>query len=270
MAKAVARRTILALALAGLTAGGLPSSGLAATAESAPAESAAAPVTVKVGGYEFPPYVTESGGGVAQALLDLLNAEQSDFRFELVRTSPQRRYEDMERGRFDMIAFESLAWGWKGRPVEASRVFLRDAEVFVAKAGPGMDQSYFDRLDDKTILGRLGYHYAFAGMTADPEVLEKRFNTRLTVTHEGNVRSVAAGRAALAIVTRSFLAQLLKANPDMAPQLLVSDRTDQIYEHTILVRRDAPVGIDWVNGTLDRLERSGALPALWARQGIAP
>ncbi|ALJ35569.1 ABC transporter [Azospirillum brasilense] len=270
MAKAVARRTVLALALAGWAASGLPSSGFAATAESTPAESAAAPVTVKVGGYEFPPYVTESGGGVTQALLDLLNAEQSDFRFELVRTSPQRRYEDMERGRFDMIAFESLAWGWKGRPVEASRVFLRDAEVFVAKAGPGMDQGYFDRLDDKTILGRLGYHYAFAGMTADPEVLEKRFNTRLTVTHEGNVRSVAAGRAALAIVTRSFLAQFLKANPDMAPHLLVSDRTDQIYEHTILVRRDGPVGIGWVNGTLDRLERSGVLPALWVRQGIAP
>lgn len=270
MAKAVARRTVLALALAGWAASGLPSSGFAATAESTPAESAAAPVTVKVGGYEFPPYVTESGGGVTQALLDLLNAEQSDFRFELVRTSPQRRYEDMERGRFDMIAFESLAWGWKGRTVEASRVFLRDAEVFVAKAGPGMDQGYFDRLDDKTILGRLGYHYAFAGMTADPEVLEKRFNTRLTVTHEGNVRSVAAGRAALAIVTRSFLAQFLKANPDMAPHLLVSDRTDQIYEHTILVRRDGPVGISWVNGTLDRLERSGVLPALWVRQGIAP
>ncbi|MBK3732937.1 transporter substrate-binding domain-containing protein [Azospirillum brasilense] len=267
MAKAVARRTILALALAGLTAGGLPSSGLAATADS-PADPVAVPVTVKVGAYEFPPYVTESGGGVTQALLDLLNAEQTVFRFELVRTSPQRRYEDMERGRFDLMAFESLAWGWKGRPVDASRVYLRDAEVFVAKAGPGMDQSYFDRLDDKTILGRLGYHYAFAGMTADPEILEKRFNTRLTVTHEGNVRSVAAGRAALAIVTRSFLAQFLKANPDMAPQLLVSDRTDQIYEHTILVRRDGPVGVAWVNDTLDRLERSGALPALWARQGI--
>ncbi|WP_188259443.1 substrate-binding periplasmic protein [Azospirillum tabaci] len=265
MADAVARRTILALALAGITAGGLPSSGLAATAD-----SVTAPLTVRVGAYEFPPYVTESGGGVTQSLLDLLNAEQTDFRFELVRTSPQRRYEDMERGRFDMMAFESLAWGWKGRPVEASRVYLHDAEVFVAKAGPGMDQSYFDRLDDKTILGRLGYHYAFAGMTADPEVLEKRFNTRLTVTHEGNVRSVAAGRAALAIVTRSFLAQFLKANPDMAPLLLVSDRTDQIYEHTILVRRDGPVSAAWVNGTLDRLERSGALPALWTRQGIVP
>ncbi|MGR0188240.1 substrate-binding periplasmic protein [Azospirillum aestuarii] len=265
MAKAVARRTVLALALAGVTASGLSSFGLAATAD-----STAAPVTVKVGAYEFPPYVTEAGGGVTRSLLDLLNSEQSDFRFELVRTSPQRRYEDMERGRFDMIAFESLAWGWKGRPVDASRVFLHDAEVFVAKAGPGVDQSYFDRLDDKTILGRLGYHYAFAGMTADPEILEKRFNTRLTVTHEGNVRSVAAGRAAMAIVTRSFLAQFLKANPDMAPLLLVSDRTDQIYEHTILVRRNGPVDVSWVNATLDRLERSGALPALWTRLGITP
>lgn len=247
-----------------MMASGLPSSGVAAVAASA------APITVKVGAYEFPPYVTESGGGVTQALLDLLNGEQTDFRFELVRTSPQRRYEDMERGRFDMIAFESLSWGWKGRPVEASRVFLRDAEVFVAKSGTAMDQGYFDRLDDKTILGRLGYHYAFAGMTADPDILEKRFNTRLTVTHEGNVRSVAAGRAALAIVTRSFLAQFMKANPDMASLLLVSDRVDQIYEHTIVVRHGGPVSAAWVNATLDRLERSGALSALWTRQGIVP
>ena len=265
MAKAVARRTALALALAGLLASAQPSSGVAAAAG-----SKTAPVTVKVGAYEFPPYVTESGGGVTQALLDLLNGEQADFRFELVRTSPQRRYEDMERGRFDMIAFESLAWGWKGRPVEASRVFLRDEEVFITKSGPGVEQSYFDRLDGKTILGRLGYHYAFAGMTADPEVLEKRFNTRLTVTHEGNVRSVIAGRASLAIVTRSFLAQFLKSNPDMAPLLVISDRPDQIYQHTIVLRQGGPVDAAWIDATLDRLERSGALPALWSRQGVAP
>ncbi len=243
---------------------------LAASLGSANAATPAQPVPVKVGAYEFPPYVNEAGDGVTRGFVDLLNAAQSDFRFDLIRTSPQRRYEDLEQGRFDLIAFESIAWGWAGRPVEASRSFFRDAEVFVAKAGPGVDQSFFDNLQGKSILGRLGYHYAFAGFDADPAVLEKRFNTRLTTTHEGNVRSVVAGRAALAIVTRSFLTRFLKANPDLAAQLLVSDRTDQIYDHTILVRRGAPVTAAWVNATLDRLEADGTLAGFWARQGIAP
>lgn len=228
-----------------------------------------AATTVRVGAYEFPPYVPDAGPGVTQGLIDLLNAAQPDLRFELVETSPQRRYEDLEQGRFDIIAFESLAWGWTGRPVDATRVFLRDAEVFVAKAGPGVDQTIFDSLDGKTILGRLGYHYAFAGYVSDPTILEQRFRTRVTVTHEGNVRNVIAGRATFAIVTRSFLNQLFKAEPDLARRLLVSERTDQIYEHTILVRRGGPVGVDALNALLDRLESDGRLAALWTKSGIS-
>ncbi|AWK87083.1 ABC transporter [Azospirillum thermophilum] len=231
---------------------------------------ASAATLVRVGAYEFPPYLSENREGLTPGLLSLLNAVQSDYRFELVVTSPQRRYDDLTQGRFDMMAFESIAWGWQDRPVEASRVFFRDAEVFVAKAGPGVDQSVFDRLEGKSILGRLGYHYAFAGFEADPKLLESRYNTRVTVTHEGNVRSVAAGRATLAIVTRSFLTRFLHDNPDLAGKLLVSERPDQVYEHTVLVRRGAPVDVAWVNGMLDRLEADGRLAALWQRYGVVP
>lgn len=229
---------------------------------------AGAATLVKVGAYEFPPYVSDTEPGVTPAFLDLLNTSQSEVRFELVSTSPQRRYEDMDQGRFDMIAFESLAWGWQGRPVEATQVFLRDAEVFVAKAAPDLDQSFFARLDGKTILGRLGYHYAFAGYNADPAELERRHRMRVTMTHEGNVRNVVAGRASLAIVTRSFLNRFLKANPDLASRILVSERTDQIYEHTILIRRGAPISVEWMNALLDRLTSTGALDALWRTSGI--
>lgn len=255
MAQGFTRRTVLSIALSLLPF--FPSDALAA-------------VAVKVGAYEFPPYVTDTGQGVTQGLIDLLNSAQSDFRFELVRTSPQRRYEDMLQGRFDLMMFESLAWGWQGKPVDASRVYFRDAEIFVAKAGPGTDQSVFDRLQGKSILGRLGYHYAFAGYDSDPKVLQNRYNTRVTVTHEGNVRSVASGRADLAIVTKSYLQQLLRADPQLAAELLVSQRTDQIYEHTMLVRRDGPVAVSWLDGLLDRLEADGRLTALWNRYGIAP
>ncbi len=229
---------------------------------------ARAATLVKVGAYEFPPYVSDAEPGVTAAFLEVLNASQDELRFVLVPTSPQRRYEDMEQGRFDMIAFESLAWGWQNHPVDATRVFLQDAEVFVAKAAPDIDQSFFNRLDGKTILGRLGFHYAFAGYNADPAELERRYRMRVTMTHEGNVRNVVAGRATLAIVTRSFLNRFLRANPDIAPKILVSERTDQIYEHTILIRRGAPISVAWMNALLDRLESTGALAALWRASGI--
>jgi len=230
---------------------------------------AGSPTPVRFGAYEFPPYVLPDGSGITSAFANLLNRVQSDYRFSVVTTSPQRRYEDLENGRFDAVAFESSQWGWQGRPVDATRVFLRDGEVFVARAGPGIDQTYFDDLSGKRILGRLGYHYAFAGYDASPEVLEQRYNTRVTVTHEGNVRSVAAGRANLAIVTRSFLTQFLHAEPALATQLVVSARMDQVYEHTIIVGRAGPITAGHLNALLDDLEKRNLLAQLWAECGIA-
>ena len=260
----LSRRTVLRTALPLLAS--LPLlAGRPGPSHAAPAD---APAVIKVGAYEFPPYVDETGGGVTRDLLDLFNAAQPELRFELVRTAPQRRYDDLKQGRFDMIAFECRNWGWQGRPVEASRPFLRDAEVFIARAAPGVDQRYFDDLSGKSILGRLGFHYAFAGFEADPKILEQRFRTRVTVTHEGNVRSVVAGRADLAIVTRSFLTRFLQREPELARQLVVSERTDQIYEHTILTRRGGAVATAWLDSLLDRLAADGRLEMLWRRSGI--
>lgn len=260
MSGPISRRTVLGTAMPFLYA--LPFLGLP------PAKAHASATVIQVGAYEFPPYVDETGGGITRELLDLLNGAQSEFRFEMVRTAPQRRYEDLEQGRFDMIAFECRNWGWQDRPVDATRPFLRDAEVFVARAAPGIDQHYFDDLGGKTILGRLGYHYAFAGFDADPKRLEQRYRTRVTVTHEGNVRSVVAGRADLAIVTRSFLPRFLQREPELARQIIVSERTDQIYEHTILTRHGAAITAGWLNSLLDRLAADGSLETLWRRSGI--
>ena len=49
---------------------------------------------------------------------------------------------------------------------------------------------------------------------------------------------------------------------------LVSERTDQIYEHTILTRRDRKITAGWLDALLDRLEADGRLETLWRRSGI--
>lgn len=217
---------------------------------------------VKVGGYPFPPFVEVRGKQVSGLTMDLIaamNNVQDKFTFQFVLTSSTRRYADMEQGLFDVIFFESIKWGWEGKAVEASRVFDTGGEVYVARKEPGRTQSYFDSLKGKSFRGYLGYHYGFAGFDADRERLEKEFNVTLTTTHKGNILSVLDGRADVAVVTESFLRLFLAKNPDYARRLLISQRRDQTYYLTILVRKEAPITVAQVNQILDRLKKGGEL-----------
>ena len=56
--------------------------------------------------------------------------------------------------------------------------------------------------------------------------------------------------------------------PDLARQVLVSERTDQIYEHTILTRHDRKITAGRLDTLLDRLQADGRLETLWRRSGI--
>jgi len=50
------------------------------------------------------------GGMVADMVL-AMNEVQDEYHFELVPNSATDRYSDLEAGKFDMLAFESLNWG---------------------------------------------------------------------------------------------------------------------------------------------------------------
>ncbi|MFH1112466.1 MAG: transporter substrate-binding domain-containing protein [Pseudomonadota bacterium] len=226
---------------------------------------------IGVGGYDFPPYVREKDGkfsGLTLDLIAMLNAFQSKYRFEFVPTSSMRRYDDFENRAYDVIFFENVDWGWKEMPVDVSRDFARDGEVFTARNLPGRTQEYFDVLKGKSLLVYLGYHYPFARYDTAPERLLSKFNARTTVSHEANIRSVLAGRADLAVVTRSFLAGHLRNRPAEIPRLLVSQRIEQDYRHTVLVRKNIEPSIGELNGMIDRMEDAGYLSILLGKYGI--
>ncbi len=230
-----------------------------------------AQIVVKVGGYDFPPYVQEKDGkfnGLTLDLIEMLNAFQSKYRFEFLPTSSMRRYEDFNNGTYDVILFESVDWGWQEIPVDVSRKFASDCEVFVAKALPKRTQKYFDVLKGKSLLVYLGYHYPFAAYDADPKRLLAKFNARTTISHEANIRSVLAGRADLAVVTRSFLAKFLRDHPAEIPRLMVSQRVEQTYHHTMLVRKNIEPSMGELNGLIDRMEDAGYLSILLGKYGI--
>jgi polar amino acid transport system substrate-binding protein len=227
---------------------------------------------VRVGGYEFPPFVDSDGGmpkGLSLDLIAALNKAQSRYEFRFVPVAARRRYADLGEGRFDVMLFESPEWEWaeKGLPVDFTSVFLRGGELFITQARPGRGQDYFADLKGKRLVGILGYHYGFAGFNADPDYLAGVWGMKLVNTHKSSIDMILADRADLAVVTDSYLWAYLVRNPAARQRLLVSDSYDQAYSHRALVRRNGPIDLATMNGLLQKLEQDDTLAALWRRAG---
>ena len=228
--------------------------------------------TVKVGGYLFPPFVEKKVDGNIEGLtLDMIegiNGLQSKYNFEYVMTSAKRRYEDMFSGKYDVMFFESILWGWSEQPVKASNVFLKGGEVYITNAEGGKDQSYFDTLKGKSLLGILGFHYGFANFNADENFLESNYNARMTKTHSGNILSIVNKRSDIAVVTKSYILKYLYENPGISNRLLVSEKFDQEYNHTVLVKDGANITVEEINKLLDDLKSSGKMDNILKKYGM--
>lgn len=228
---------------------------------------------VRVGGYDFPPFV-DGGKEVRSALvpqiIDALNQMQSQYRFEFVPVAARRRYGDLAEGRFDVMFFESPQWEWQaqGFPVDFTKIFLRGGEVYIAQAKAGRGQDYFADLSGKSLVGILGYHYGFADFEADPERLIRKFDIKLVNSHRSSIELVLNGRRDIAVVTDAYLHGYLQDNPKARDRLLVSQRLDQTYEHRVLVRRGGPISVVAMETLMDDLAASQRLAAILKDAGI--
>jgi ABC-type amino acid transport substrate-binding protein len=232
--------------------------------------AASATDVVRVGAYPFLPFVGKASG-LTYDLVQAMNAFQKEYRFEVVLTSPNRRYQDLSGGAFSMVLFENIKWGWDANEVNASKVYLRgDGEVYVARSAAGRGQEYFQRLDDKQILAVLGYHYAFADFEADQTQLLKKFRIMFSADNEVSLRNLLAGRGDVAVLTKSYLTRYLVQHPQDREKLLVHDRMDQAYAHTALVKKGSKPSAQDIDILLARMEAAGVLKKLWAKYGIDP
>ncbi|MEJ6003322.1 substrate-binding periplasmic protein [Paucibacter soli] len=226
------------------------------------------PQTVWVGGYAFPPFV-DKGSGVTYDLLAAMNRFQQDYRFRFIPTSSKRRYADLARGAFSMILFENIEWGWDRQQVEASKVYLQgDGEVYVALNKPGRDQRFFDDLSQRSLIAVTGYHYGFANFNADAAELRKRYRITFSDDNEASLRMLQLERGEVAIITRSYLQHYLQAMPALKGHLLVSDRMDQAYAHTALVKKGSRPSAEEIDALLGRMAASGALAEVWRKYGL--
>lgn len=232
--------------------------------------SLAAKEVVRVGGYQFPPFVEINGqhSGLTLELIELFNRHQNDVTFQFVNTSPKRRYSDFIANRFDMLFFESMLWGWKNHEIEASKVFLTGGEVYIANKNRNQNETFFDHLKEKKLVGVLGYHYGFAGFNSETNFLKKEFNIRLVSSPDSIVRRIATDKSDVGVVTLSYLHAKLLEEPELNDQLLISKRFDQKYEHTILARKRGIVAIKTINRWLDEMKDNGSLKNLFSRYNL--
>lgn len=227
--------------------------------------------TINVGGYIFPPFLEKNEGeysGLTIDLIDAMNQSQDSHHFQFIRTSSMRRYKDFQENKFDMIVFESIQWGWQDQEVTDSIVFLEGGEVYITKADSKKNQTYFDHFKGKSLLGYLGYHYGFANFNSDREILKKKFNAKMTTTHTGNILSIIEERADIAVVTNSFLDKFFLENPDLRKKILISEKFDQKYHHTVLIRKNFHFSVQQINQLLLDMKKKGVLDALWQKYGI--
>ncbi len=227
------------------------------------------PVSVRVGGYQFEPFV-EGTGGLSVALARFLSEQQTSYQFEFIEIPARRRYDLLTSGKIDMVFFELPLWGWNGYADEivTSSPLVRGYEVFVARRDHPLGQEVFTALHKRKIALTFGYHYAFVGLSSDPDAIRANYDVVFAQEQLHALRHLMGGNVDLAVVNDMFLAQQIKDTPALQDTLRVGERVDQRYELPILLRRNAPISVSELNAILAQVKTDGRLRAFLLAQEV--
>lgn len=234
----------------------------------------AKPIEVRVGGYVFEPYIVErengQWGGLTVDLIDALNRQQNDYFFKLVHTSAIRRYDDFRNGFFDLIFFEDLKWGWKDIQSKYSDVFLTGGEYFVALkhelsdrvARKERDQLFFKSLAGKRVAGVRGFHYNFNQFRSTINVDRTDYEMVLAQNSVSCLTMILKDRADIAVVSRSLVNRFISENPQFRDTFIISKTPDQVYQHRLLIRDQAPIAVADIDAMMLGLKKNGVMSTI--------
>jgi len=205
--------------------------------------SAADKISIKVGGYNFPPFVEQNGqSGIVSNLIKNLNKNQDKYNFIFVSTSANRRYRDLKDQKMDLIFFEDESWSWDSAENSYLKtgVILNGGEMFVALNKDSLDQKYFDSFIDKKIRGIFGYHYNFSNMKTDPELLRKK-GISLGQSNEENLKDLLEERIDIIVMNSFVIEKKLKEDKALKEKLLISSKKDQTYQLRVILNKQSKI-----------------------------
>ncbi|PIW59275.1 transporter substrate-binding domain-containing protein [Shewanella sp. CG12_big_fil_rev_8_21_14_0_65_47_15] len=221
---------------------------------------------IRVGGYQFAPYVNlQMDGRYTGLTLDLINALnqiQQQITFEFVPTSIEHRHKAYAAERFDMMLFEDPSWGWEQTNMQFIPLNIKDGEVFIALKHRAKDQLFFADLTDKSMVLVKGYHYTFIGAETDKMPLKKHLEPVFVASNKASIETIFRQRADIAPVTLSYLNYYLTLNPEEKDKLLISKQWAQHYHLGVLLTPHSTLKIDQLKHWLGLLEQSGKLATL--------
>lgn len=230
------------------------------------------PIPVSVGMYPFSPFVEPQGSqgevGMTPDLVAALNKSQKKYHFNTFLIPPKRRYQSFIDGHYDVIFYESESWGWQDIEVDVSIIYQEGGEVYIALKKPGRDQKYFTDFKNKRMIGISGFHYGFAEFNSDADYLKQEFNMLLTPENDRNMKLLLKERGDIAIVPKAYLKRFLLEHPDVKPDLLVSKKYDQKYQHTVLLRPGISPSVSEMNAMLNNLKKTGMMKKLLGKYGL--
>lgn len=201
------------------------------------------PIIVKVGGYEFSPFIEKEGKeGIVKDLIAKLNASQNKYKFQFVLTSANRRYRDFKAQKYDVILFEDEAWSWKDLGINYDRtsVIGSGKEVAIAMNESNRDQSYFDNLADKKIEVVLGYHYQATDMKSDAQTLTQK-GILQGKSYENNLSDLMSKKIDVTFVNSLMFSRFLNKNKELKEKFLIRQKVDHQFSLRALVHPNSPI-----------------------------
>jgi polar amino acid transport system substrate-binding protein len=235
-----------------------------------PTQRRAKPIHVKVGGYEFEPFV-EGDLGVVPAFLTLLNGHQSKYRFDFASMPAQRRYEQLRSGAIDAVFFENPRWGWNRDKslIEVTAPLMRAFGSFYALKNNPLGMAVFAEPAKRKIGMTLGYHYAFLNYNSDQAYIRSRFDAVFAKSQRISLQLLMMGKTEVALFSDIFLAREFARNPGLRATIISAPEKDQTYDMPLIVRKDGPISVAELTRILDQLVACDCLSAFFKAYGIA-
>lgn len=229
----------------------------------------AAPIKVRVGEYNFEPFV-EGNLGITPAFLTILNSYQGEYLFEFVNMPALRRYEMMERGNIDAIFFEMPVWGWTERniPFEVTQPILKGQELLVARSNNPKGDDLFTLSPERKVALVHGYHYGFANFRDDHDTINRYVDGTFLQQQKQIMQYVLRGAADVGMMSNIFLQWEIKRKPELRHLLMVSPKVDHEYKLPMMLRSGGPISAESLTLIIAKMAKSGTLKSFFDVFGV--